>query len=311
MWQAAKSDWILSPQFDLTGGPFQVDFDFGIMQFGSNTTAGTLGSDDTVDLLISTDNGATWTSLVTFDNTSVVPATGTQVVSDLTAYAGQIVQFGILGSEGTVDDTEDNDIFVDNFRVRAIPTCPEPTGLVVDNITAFTANVSWIAGGAEMDWEVAVQPVGTGLPSGPGTATQDNPYTAMTLTPVTDYEVWVRSDCLGSGLSSWVGPVNFQTGCDVFIPDYLEAFVDIIPDCWDEATDGDATTGPTGLGAGSWGNDGFLNNGFTGSYKINLWQAAKSDWILSPQFDLTGGPFQVDFDFGIMQFGSNTNAGTL
>ena len=311
LWQAAKSDWILSPQFDLTGGPFQVDFDFGIMQFGSNTTAGTLGSDDTVDLLISTDNGATWTSLVTFDNTSVVPATGTQVVSDLTAYAGQIVQFGILGSEGTVDDTEDNDIFVDNFRVRAIPTCPEPTGLVVDNITAFTANVSWIAGGAEMDWEVAVQPAGTGLPSGPGTATQDNPYTAMTLTPVTDYEVWVRSDCLGSGLSSWVGPVNFQTGCDVFIPDYLEAFVDIIPDCWDEATDGDATTGPTGLGAGSWGNDGFLNNGFTGSYKINLWQAAKSDWILSPQFDLTGGPFQVDFDFGIMQFGSNTNAGTL
>ncbi|MFT5627061.1 MAG: gliding motility-associated-like protein [Dokdonia sp.] len=311
LWLATKSDWILSPQFDLTGGPFQVDFDFGIMQFGSNTNAGTLGSDDTVQLLISSDNGATWTNLVTFDNTSAVPATGTQVVSDLTAYAGQIVQFGILGSEGTVDDTEDNDVFVDNFRVRAIPTCPEPTGLSVDNITAFTADISWIAGGAEMDWEVAVQPIGTGLPAGSGTATQDNPYAAGTLTPVTDYEVWVRSDCLTNGLSSWVGPVNFQTGCDVFIPDYLEGFADITPDCWEEAGDGDITTGPTGLGAGDWNPDGFLNNGFNGAYKINLWQAFKSDWILSPQFDLTGGPFQVDFDFGIMQFGSNTNAGTL
>jgi gliding motility-associated-like protein len=311
LWLATKSDWILSPQFDLTGGPFQVDFDFGIMQFGSNSNAGTLGSDDTVQLLISTDNGATWVSLVTFDNTSTVPATGTQVVSDLTAYAGQIVQFGILGSEGTVDDPEDNDVFVDNFRVRAIPTCPEPTGLAVDNITAFAADISWTAGGAEMDWEIAVQPVGTGLPTGPGTATQDNPYTATTLTPVTNYEVWVRSDCVGSGLSSWVGPVNFQTGCDIFIPDYLEDFTTIIPDCWDEAGNGDATTGPAGLGAGDWNPDGFLNNGFNGAYKINLWQAAKSDWILSPQFDLTGGPFQVDFDFGIMQFGSSTTAGTL
>ncbi|WP_460220232.1 choice-of-anchor L domain-containing protein [Psychroserpens sp. MEBiC05023] len=312
LWQANKSDWILSPQFDLTGGPFQLDFDFGIMQFGSNTNAGTLGSDDTVEVLISTDNGATWTSLLTFDNTSVVPATGTQVVIDLTAYSGQVVQFGILGSEGTVDDTEDNDVFVDNFRVRQVPTCQEPTGITVANITAFTADVSWTPGGSETAWEVAVQPAGTGLPSGPGVATTNNPYTANTLTPITQYEVWVRADCGGTdGLSSWTGPVNFETGCDVFIPDYLETFDTIIPDCWDEAADGDATTGPTGLGAGDWTADGFLNNGFNGAYKINLWQAFKSDWILSPQFDLTGGPFQVDFDFGIMQFGSNSNAGTL
>lgn len=312
LWQAFKSDWILSPQFDLTGGPFQLDFDFGIMQFGSATNAGTLGSDDTVDVLISADNGITWTSLLTFDNTSVIPATGTQVVVDLTAYSGQIVQFGILGSEGTVDDPEDNDVFVDNFRVRAIPSCQEPTGLTVDNITATSADISWTPGGTETAWEVVVQPVGAGVPTGPGTATTDNPYTATGLTPVTDYEVWVRADCGGTdGLSSWVGPVNFLSACDVFVPDYLESFGTIIPNCWDEATDGDATTGPTGLGAGAWAPDGFLNNGFTGAYKINLWQAFKSDWILSPQFDLTGGPFQVDFDFGIMQFGSSTNAGTL
>jgi len=312
LWQAAKSDWILSPQFDLTGGPFQLDFDFGIMVFGSNTTAGTLGSDDTVELLISNDNGATWTNLMTWDNTSVVPATGTQVVADLSAYSGQVVQFGILGSEGTVDDAEDNDVFVDNFRVRLVPTCQEPTGITIDNITDTTADVSWTPGGTETNWEVTVQPAGTGLPTAPGTATANNPFTATGLTPITDYEVWVRADCGGTdGLSSWIGPVNFQSACAVFVPDYLEDFTTIIPDCWDEATDGDATTGPTGLGAGSWVADGFLNNGFDGSYKINLWQAAKSDWILSPQFDLTGGPFQVDFDFGIMQFGSNTNAGTL
>ncbi|WP_299098121.1 hypothetical protein, partial [uncultured Winogradskyella sp.] len=80
-------DWILSPQFDLTGGPFQVDFDFGIMQFGSSTNAGTLGSDDIVQLLITNDDGLTWTPLLTYDNTSVVPATGAHPVVTLEAYA--------------------------------------------------------------------------------------------------------------------------------------------------------------------------------------------------------------------------------
>ena len=211
LWLAAKSDWLLSPQFDLTGGPFQVDFDFGIMQFGSNTNAGTLGSDDTVELLISTDNGATWINLLTFDNTSVVPATGTQVVADLTAYSGMIVQFGILGSEGTVDDAEDNEIFVDNFRVRAIPSCQEPTGLTVANVTDTSADISWTPGGAETTWEVAIQPAGTGVPVGAGTVTTNNPYLATGLTPSTAYEVWVRADCGVDGFSLWIGPVNFST----------------------------------------------------------------------------------------------------
>ena len=81
--------------------------------------------------------------------------------------------------------------------------------------------------------------------------------------------------------------------------DYLEAFVDIIPDCWTKQ-DGDLPSWTNWFRSWRLGiTDGFLNNGFTGAYKINLWQAAKSDWILSPQFDLTGGPFQVDFDFGL------------
>ena len=212
LWLAAKSDWLLSPQFDLTGGPFQVDFDFGIMQFGSNTAAGTLGSDDTVQLFISTDNGATWVNLLTFDSTSVIPATGTQVVADLTAYSGMTVQFGIYGSEGTVDDAADNEVFVDNFRVRTIPSCQEPTGLSFANLSDTTADLSWTAGGTETTWEVAVQPAGTGIPTGAGTATTvNNPYVATILTPSTAYEAYVRADCGANGFSVWIGPVNFTT----------------------------------------------------------------------------------------------------
>ncbi|NNK82009.1 MAG: T9SS type B sorting domain-containing protein, partial [Flavobacteriaceae bacterium] len=191
------------------------------------------------------------------------------------------------------------------------PTCFEPFGLSTNNILATSVDVSWTSSGSETDWEVVVQPAGTGEPSGSGSAASTNPYTFSGLTAATDYEVYVRANCLSDGFSTWAGPINFTTACDVFIPEYLEDFTTIIPNCWDEASNGDGVTGPTDLGAGSWTSDGYLNNGFSGAYKINLYASSKSDWILSPQIDLTGGPFQVEFDFGIMEWLSSTTAGTL
>ncbi|WP_299098107.1 fibronectin type III domain-containing protein, partial [uncultured Winogradskyella sp.] len=199
----------------------------------------------------------------------------------------------------------------DNFRVRNIPSCPEPTDLSVASITADGAELSWTENGSAVEYNIEIVESGT-PPTGTPTATDvSNPYSVSGLDPVTSYDFYVQAICGTSDLSSWSGPISFETLCDVFVPDYLQQFDTIIPDCWDEADSGDATTGPGDLGAGAWAADGFLNDGFTGAYKINLWQANKSDWILSPQFDLTGGPFQVEFDFGIMQFGSSTNAGTL
>ncbi|GAB4159147.1 MAG: fibronectin type III domain-containing protein [Winogradskyella sp.] len=213
LWVASKSDWILSPQFDLTGGPFQVEFDFGIMEFGSSTTAGTLGSDDIVQLLITNDNGATWTPLLTYDSTSVVPATGEHPVVTLEAYAGQTVQFGILGSEGTVDDPEDNDVFVDNFRVRSIPTCPEPTDLTSNNLSLTSTEVGWTETGTATTWNIEYGPAGFT----PGTGTlvtgvTTNPYVLTGLDSDTDYDFYVQAECDPTNLSSFAGPSSFFTG---------------------------------------------------------------------------------------------------
>ncbi|WP_296381878.1 fibronectin type III domain-containing protein [Winogradskyella sp.] len=213
LWLAAKSDWLLSPQFDLTGGPFQVEFDFGIMQFGSSTTAGTLGSDDIVQLLITTDNGATWTPLLTYDSTSVVDAAGEHPVVDLTAYGGMTVQFGILGSEGAVDDAADNEVFVDNFRVRGIPTCAEPADLAATNLSLTSTEVSWTEAGTATSWNIEYGPTGFAL--GTGTVEADvttNPFVLTGLNPDTDYEFYVQAICDPTNLSSFAGPGSFFTG---------------------------------------------------------------------------------------------------
>ncbi|MEQ3667801.1 MAG: choice-of-anchor L domain-containing protein, partial [Olleya sp.] len=212
LWLAEKSDWLLSPEIDLTGVPYQVEFDFGVMTFGSTTTAGTLGSDDTVELMITTDNGTTWTVLETFDATSVIPATGLHVVQNLTAYSGTTAQFGIRASEGTVDDPTDNDVFVDNFQVRAVPSCPDPLAVTATATGDTTADITWDAGSTETEWQIWIQPAGTGEPTTDGVVTSLNaPYPATGLTPSTPYEVYVRANCGTDGYSVWIGPVNFTT----------------------------------------------------------------------------------------------------
>ncbi|MCB0433623.1 MAG: hypothetical protein KDD18_11730, partial [Mangrovimonas sp.] len=135
-------------------GPFQVELDLAIMQFASSINAGTLGSDDQVQLLITSDGGTTWTPLLLWDSTSVIPVGGEHFVYDLTAYSGSIVQFGIWASEGTVDDTADNDISVDNFEVRAIPSCPEPTAVAVSNFPPDGAEISWTENGSATIWNI-------------------------------------------------------------------------------------------------------------------------------------------------------------
>lgn len=213
LWVASKSDWILSPEFDLTGGPFQVEFDFGIMQFGSSTTAGTLGSDDTVQLLITNDGGTTWIPLLVYDSTSVVSPTGEHPVVTLEAYAGQTVQFGILGSEGTIDDPEDNDIFVDNFQVRNIPTCPEPTDLTSTNLSLTSTEIGWTETGTATTWNIEYGVAG--FVQGTGTVVSDvttNPYVITGLTSDTNYEFYVQAVCDPLNLSSWTGPGTFYTG---------------------------------------------------------------------------------------------------
>jgi gliding motility-associated-like protein len=208
-----KSDWILSPQFDLTGGPFQVEFDFAITNWNSSTVAGTLGSDDIVQLLITNDNGVTWIPLLTYDSTSTVPLPGITPVVTLEAYAGQTVQFGILGSEGTVDDAQDIDVFVDNFRVRGIPTCAEPTDLTSTNLSLTSTEVAWTESGTSTVWNIEYGEAGFALGAGTvETGVTTNPFVLTGLMPDTEYEFYVQAVCDPTNISSFAGPGSFFTG---------------------------------------------------------------------------------------------------
>jgi hypothetical protein len=119
----ANSDreWLISERYDMTGVANDVlsievavtDYSFS----GTSTAMDTdnMGADDQVDLLITTDGGITWTSLVTWNATNQPLVTGTREIIDLSSYTGT-VQFAIFASDGAVGG-QDYDFHVGLFVI--------------------------------------------------------------------------------------------------------------------------------------------------------------------------------------------------
>jgi hypothetical protein len=206
LWQTTHAEWLISPSIDATPGVI-LEFDIAATDYAS-TGAASFGADDTVAVVISTDNGTTWNrsnSLMNWTATNEPSATGDHITIDLSAYTG-IVRIGFYAGTGAT--TGDNDIFIDNFEVYEI--CNDPSVLAASNVTNTSADLSWTTGGAtEWDIEYGV----SGFTPGAGTQVHaaTNPFALTGLTGGTVYEFYVRDYCGSTYQSSWVGPFAFTT----------------------------------------------------------------------------------------------------
>lgn len=208
----SKKEWLISPSIDLgLAGNYQLEFDLATLQFNSSTTASVFGSDDSLAVVISTDDGVTWTtanilSVWTAANTPV-PASGLHVTIPLTAYTG-IVRIGFYGSEGTVDDAQDVDVMIDNLEIQTIPLCGNLNGLAASNITSSSVDLNWNVTAGAAGYEFAVT---TSLaPPASGTAVGTNSTTVGGLNGSTLYYAHVRSDCGGGLYGNWK-TISFTT----------------------------------------------------------------------------------------------------
>jgi hypothetical protein len=91
-------------------------------------------------------------------------------------------------------------------------SCGLPASLSVANITAHTADVSWVGNGTSTDYQLSYSAPGTLADSGtivdvPGATTSG----LSSLISPFSYQVYVRSKCDTNDYSDWVGPVTFQT----------------------------------------------------------------------------------------------------
>jgi hypothetical protein len=202
LYTTGSQGWLKSPAFNLSAGGYRVKFDYGLTAY-SATTSSTMGSDDVVQFVVSTDGGTTWTVLKTWDTSNTPTNLLNTYIFDLSSYTGANTMFAIYGSDGTVDDTADYEFFVDNFIVETIPTCDVPTSVNSSLVTSVSATISWTAPATAPanGYEYYYSTTNTAPTS--GTATTATTQNLTLLLPQTTYYYWVRSMCSGSQ-STWV-----------------------------------------------------------------------------------------------------------
>lgn len=179
-----------------------------------------------------------------------------------------------------------SNLYIDDVKIDNAPACPKPSAIVVSNITTTGAHFAWTKGFIETQWQVAVQPAGSGIPTtGTLVNTTAEFTTVAPLTADTQYEVYVRAYCNGTDQSEWIGPIKFKTLCNAFMTPFTETFN---PDstseqCWlIKNTNGDAY---------AWGTNA-TTNPYEGSQAAAIFSGsngANNDWLISPTVTVTAG----------------------
>jgi len=314
----SRKDWLITPPIDLGTTPKQLEFDMSLTAF-NNSTAATLGTDDTVAVVISTDNGATWTKanvLRSWNNTTpIANGTGSHIIIDLTAYNG-IVKIGFY-AQSTVSNA-DNDLFIDNVKVIAIPNCQVPAGLSASAVTSNGATISWTAAspvpanGYEYYYSTSgTAPTATTVPSG-STAAGILSADLSGLASNTTYYAWVRSACSPTQKSAWTTSTSFTTLCSVYPAPFTEAFegATFVPTCWLQASGLLASPTVFGTTNNYWSQQNYgdvsVATSTNKSSRINLFGSSRKDWLITPSIDLGTTPKQLEFDIALTAFYTGT-----
>jgi hypothetical protein len=138
----------------------------------------------------------------------VIPATALtgqtrmRVINVETTLASSILPCGTY----TWGETEDYFVFI-----APAPTCPQPTNFNLISAANNTADVQWLAGGAETQWEIQYGPVGFSPGNGTSVIVNTNPYTLTGLNQNSFYSAYVRAICTPGDSSYWAGPISFNT----------------------------------------------------------------------------------------------------
>ncbi len=208
-----NDDWLISPALRLLTN-YRLRFKYKVLASGNNNNnieikLSTAGSDPTSFT-------ETLMPVTTWSNTDYQ-----EKVINLnnfgTADGSVLVHIGWHLPQGVNNSTR---IFIDEVILEPIPPCPNPTDLIVENVTSTSADLSWNPGYLETQWQVYVQPAGGPVPPAAYTGALTTTNTDLTvstdfngqpLQPGTNYVYYVRAFCNDTQQSQWVGPIAFKT----------------------------------------------------------------------------------------------------
>ncbi len=251
-----------------------------------------------------------WSDLVSFSGEQQQSYSAPWLESE-TAITGNIVKFRFISSASTTQ----GDISIDQICIKNATSCPVVSEISTSLTTGDSAEVNWLAGGTETNWDIEVV-LDDELPTGiPTHENVNNPFNISGLVEKTMYKVYVRSDCNSDNtdVSDWRFH-RFRTVCNI-VPPYLEDFNhgnpfnfyynNVTNDhynekffCWNTYGGGSLPSGPLYIG------NVFINNqqnNMTGStgLRYRITNDNRIVWVIGSNFDLTNGIWQAEFDLSI------------
>ncbi|MFK7750748.1 MAG: T9SS type A sorting domain-containing protein [Kordia sp.] len=177
---------------------------------------------------------------------------------------------------------------------EAAAVCIEPSGFVAGASTSTTFDLSWTdTNTGTPTWEIEWG--ADGFTQGTGTLVSNiaTPnYVFMGLTPNTNYDFYIRTNCGGSnGDSNWVGPIGFRSQRDCSASatfPFSEDFSDgTILDCWGfEDADMISPIWQFNSNVNDLDGDGADDN-FMVVFPQAATEVAKNDWLFSKKMDMT------------------------
>jgi hypothetical protein len=96
-------------------------------------------------------------------------------------------------------------------NISAPPTCPQPTNFSLIQANNSSAQVEWVAGGSETQWQIEYGPQGFTPGTGTSVIVTTNPYTITGLTTNSFYQAYIQGICTPGDTSYFTPPVAWNT----------------------------------------------------------------------------------------------------
>lgn len=226
-----SNDWLVSPALDLTSlaenAAVELTFDAALTYWSSASTP-TATSSQRFYVLISSDGGNTWSKedmtlwsdaasdSAQYTLASIPNGTGETYTIDCSKYAGSVIQIAF----GAYASSNDNRLHLDNISLDLAPTCRKVQQVSIVGITSSeaTLQITPAVDSLATQWQYVL--CAQGATMNPDAAvTMDTTVAVLnSLSPSTEYDVYVRSICGVGDTSAWVGPKSFATACLVDLP---------------------------------------------------------------------------------------------
>lgn len=199
----------------------------------STTTSG-------LDVYISIDGGVSYTDTLAKD----IPATGSSFVDTVinldTRFIGKDIT---LVFKGTSNYGSYN-VFLDNVKIEAIPSCELSKTLEVKVSEVTTTTAKFTVSDAQqtnLQWEYIYGKQGFDIASATPVTPASNEVVLNGLDPHTKYVIYVRHYCSEADVSTWHSGTSFKTAASLPYAEDFNSLTTGIPEGWDN-TEGTTTT---------------------------------------------------------------------